>query len=136
MDVCACCGRSSRRVWGYAYANEIAEATYFVHWTPGHVADYGANFDMILGQWGEAAGPENRTAVALAYRLLDTGPSLMVIDAGDRPITQSGLVGRVLARVDVVNTHFAQNAFAVADAILAQDDRVVELLGQWRMDMP
>lgn len=127
--VCDCCGRSSRCVWGYAYAEGRCLAAYFVHWTLGHVPDRGANIDLILGEWGEAAMPERRSAVALAYKLTDTGPSIMVIDAHSRPASRSALVGRVLRRDEAVGTAYAEDAFAVADAILAHDERVVELLG-------
>src|SRR5262245_55514099 len=79
--VCDCCGRSSRRVWGLAYSDALCLAAYFVHWTLGHVPDRGANIDLIIGEWGEAATRDRRSALALAYRLMDTGPSIMVIDA-------------------------------------------------------
>ena len=60
--------------------NEACLAAYFVHWTLGHVPDQGANMDMIIGSWGEGATAKKRIAVSLAYRLTETGPSLM----GDR----------------------------------------------------
>jgi hypothetical protein len=43
----------------------------------------------------------------------------------------SPLVGRALRRDDVIDTSFAQDAFAIADAVLAKDARVAELLGEW-----
>jgi len=110
-------------------------AVYYVHWTLGHVSDQGANIDLIIGEWGEAMTADNRSALALAYRLLDTSPSLMIIDAQARPFSNSPLVGRVLRREDVIGTSFAQDAFAVADAVLAQDDRVAELLGGYEMNL-
>ncbi len=75
----------------------------------------------------------DRSAVALAYRLLDSGPAMMAIDAGSRSFSQNSLVGRVLGRSDVVGTPLAQQAFAIADAVLAQDGRVAELLGSWKI---
>ena len=130
---CDCCGRSSRRVWGHAYTDGRPLAAYFVHWTLGHVADRGANIDLILGEWGEGTSSESRSALALAYRLIDTGPSMMVIDADNRPFSSSTLVGRALRRDEVIGTSAAQNAFAVADAVLAQDERVAEILGGWQI---
>jgi hypothetical protein len=133
--ICDCCGRSSRCVWGMAHAEGRCMAAYSVHWTLGHVPDRGANIDLMIGQWGEATTADNRSALALAYRLLDGGPSLMVIDAQARPFSNSPLVGRVLRREDVIGTSFAQDAFAVADAILAQDERVAELLGGYTVNL-
>jgi hypothetical protein len=130
---CDCCGRVSRCVWGLAHAEDRPLAAYYVHWTLGHVPDRGANIDLILGEWGEAATSKDRDALALAYRLMDTGPSMMVIDAQTRPASSSPLVGRALRRDDVIGTASAQEAFAIADAILVQDERVAELLGGWKL---
>jgi hypothetical protein len=97
--------------------------------TVGHVPDRGASIDLILGEWGEATTPESRSALALAYRLMDSGPSMMVIDANTRHVSSSPFVGRALRRNEVIGTSAAQDAFAIADAVLAQDQRVAELLG-------
>jgi hypothetical protein len=129
--ICDCCGRSSRTVWGQALTDNQCVAAYFVHWTLGHVSDRGANIDLIIGEWGEATTAEHRSAVALAYRLTEDGPSVMVIDANDRPVSRSPLIGQALRRNDVIGTPLAQNVFAIADTILAHDDRVAELLGSW-----
>jgi hypothetical protein len=129
--VCACCGRSSRTVWGEVNDSGGCIAVYFVHWTLGHVPDQGANIGLIIGQWGEAASAEHRYAVALAYRLMESGPAMMVVDADTSPVSRSSLVGRALRRHEVIGTPLAQDVFAIADAVLALDHRVAELLGGW-----
>ena len=129
---CECCGCNSRCVWGFIHAPEGTLASYFVHWTLGRVEDHGANFDLILGKWGEKATARDRCLVSLAYRLFDSGPEFMVIDAQERPTAKSELVGRVLRRSEVVGQPIAKRAFAAVDAILAQDARVLELLGPYR----
>lgn len=98
--------------------------------------DHGANFDVIIGKWGEASSASDRVLVALEYRLLETGPAFMVIDAESRPAAQSKLVGRALPRSEVIGQSFATEVFAVADAVLAQDARVAEMLGPWRIEVP
>jgi hypothetical protein len=133
--ICDCCGRSSRCVWGCAYGDGRCLAVYYVHWTLGHVPDRGANIDLILGEWGETATAEHRRALALAYRLLDTGPSMMVIDASARPFSRSPLIGSALRRDEVIGSPDAQEAFAIADALLAHDARVAELLGSWKIEV-
>lgn len=127
---CECCGNASRCVWGFARSGEGPAVAYFVHWTIGRVHDHGANFDLILGSWGEGTSAEQRVVVSLAYRLLESGPGFMVIDANGRPAANSGLAGRALARSEVVGQPIAQEAFAVVDAVLAQDPRITELLGR------
>jgi len=71
--------------------------------------------------------------VTLDYRLTDTGPAFMVIDSASRPAAEIELVGRALARAEVVGQPIAEQAFAVADAVLAEDARIAELLGPYRM---
>jgi len=83
--ICDCCGRSSRCVWGLVYVEDRSTAAYYVHWTLGHVSDRGASIDLILGEWGETTAPGDRSVLALAYRLTDTGPAMMVIDAEQGP---------------------------------------------------
>lgn len=130
--ICECCGHSTRTVWGYAHANDCTLAAYFVQWTPGHISDHGANIDLIIGDWGEGTTAKQRYAVALAYRLLESGPGMMATDAGTRPVAESPLVGQALRREDVIGSDVvSQHCFAIADAVLDHDDRVAELLGGW-----
>lgn len=130
---CECCGNNSHCVWGFVHSSNETLASYFVHWTLNRVKDHGANFDLILGEWGEKASAKDRFLVSLAYRLFDQGPQFMVIDGHERPSAKSELVGHVLRRTEVVGQPIAKRAFDVIDAILAQDTRVVELLGSHRM---
>lgn len=126
---CECCQHDTRRVWGYVHGSERTEAAYFVHWTLGGVRDHGANFDLIVGRWGEGAEPSDRVAVALELRVLHNGPSFMVIDATQRDFSSSDLVGRVLSRAEVIGTPLAQHVFDILDAIWLQDERIIELKG-------
>ena len=89
VGVCPCCGNASRVVWGFVHEGERTQASYFVHWTLGHVRTYGANVDLILGAWGDGATADMRSAVSMTYRLTETGLWLSVIDAGKRPIASS-----------------------------------------------
>ncbi|MBO0701160.1 MAG: hypothetical protein J2P46_22375 [Zavarzinella sp.] len=126
---CPCCGNNSRRVCGFVDARKGVVAAYFVHWTLTRVRDHGANFDLIIGRWGEGSSARDRVLVSLAYRVDETGPSFMVIDAADRPAAgETDLVGRALARSEVIGQAIAQQAFDIVDAILEQDARVAELL--------
>jgi len=124
---CACCGQVSRKLWGYVRQDRRLYAAYFVHWTAGHVADHGAHIDLILGRWGDGAAAADRYAVSLEYRILDSGPALMVIDSGERDIARSELAGNALNRADVIGGPLAENVFAVCDAVLVHDPRLAEL---------
>jgi hypothetical protein len=126
---CECCGNNSRRVWGFVRTPKAPLACYFVEWTLNRVHDHGANFDLILGRWGEEATAQDRVLAAFAYRLLESGPGFVVINAGDRPAASSELVGRALARLEVVGRPIAQEAFAIVDAVLAKDPGLVNCSG-------
>ena len=58
---CECCGNNTRSVWGVIHSAEGTVASYFVHWTLSRVADHGANFDLIMGKWGEQATARDRS---------------------------------------------------------------------------
>jgi hypothetical protein len=105
---CECCGNNSRCVWGFVHTPEATIASYFVHWMLNRVGDHGANFDLILGKWGEQSSAADRCLVSLAYRLFEGGPQFMVIDGEDRPAATSDLVGHVLRRSDVVGQPVAK----------------------------
>jgi len=123
---CECCGQMTSRVWGYVYRSDEALAAYYVEWTPGHDSKQ-ANFDLILGKWGEDTTPEDRQAVALEFRQLETGPAFRVIDAKDRKIGSSSLVSVALDRSAVVDTPISAVAFAICGAIFLDDPRIDEL---------
>lgn len=125
---CTCCGGNSRCVWGLVRTPRAALAAYYVHWTVGRVADHGANFDLIVGRWGDRTAASDRQLIALEYRVLDRGPALMVIDAAGRPADSREMVGQALKRAEVIGTPAAKQAFEIIDAILAQDIRLAELV--------
>ena len=129
FERCECCGQNSRTVWGLARRDGGAQATYFVHWTLGKVADDGAHFDLILGRWGDSATKADRYAVSLEYRRTEQGPAFMVIDATERPIAHNELVGRALRRNEVIGTAMATQAFELVDAIWLKDRRISEVTG-------
>jgi len=130
---CECCGSVTHRAWGFVHGCPGTEVAYFVQWAVGRVSDHGALFDLILTQPRDNGLPGERLLVALDYRLTETGPEFMVIDAAGRPTADPESIDRALARTEVVGQAVADVAFAVVDAILEQDVRVTELLGQYRM---
>ena len=121
---CDCCGRTTRNVKGWIHTPEGTLAAYFVQWTEGHLAENGANIDFIIGRWGDGASAEQRVAVSLIhFEDEEMGPSVMVTDAGGRPVSQSSLVGSALTREEVIGTPLAAQVFALIDAIFVQDPR-------------
>lgn len=123
---CPDCGQNTKRVWGYVYRSDVATAAYYVEWTPSH-SQRDATFDLIIGKWGENAGPSDRQAVSVAFRVLDTGPSFMVQDASVRKIGSSPLASRALNRTQVLGQPIAAEVFEICDSIYLADPRIKEL---------
>ena len=121
---CDCCGEASRSVWGLINQGNATVAAYWMHWTVGHLDDPGANLDLVLGAWGDDTTARDRVAASLIYRVPeDAPPAFMVIDAADRPIGKSDLVGGALRRDEIIGTPIADQLFALVDAVWTQDQR-------------
>ena len=120
---CACCGKSRRTAWGFVYRDGGPRACYFVEWTLGR-RDCSARFDVVVGDWFDGTTEDDRQAVSLEYRLLDTGPSFSVVDAEGRPAAE---VGRAMKGAEIVATPLAEEVVSIAGAVLEVDDRVREL---------
>lgn len=100
-------------------------AAYWLRWTIGHLDTHGANLDLVIGSWGEGAGPKDRFAASLEYpEPAHMPPVFMVINAADRQIAHSNLVQSALRREDVIGTPIADQMFALVDAIWLQDSRI------------
>jgi hypothetical protein len=124
---CECCGGMNRMVSGFVYRDGAPYAGYQVHWTVGQVAKHGAEFYVILGEWGEEVTAAGRVGVAVHYFIEAGEPGLMVVDAGETSIASNPLVGKALMRAEVIGTPLADEVFEVLDAIAAQDKRVEEV---------
>jgi hypothetical protein len=118
----------TQRVWGYVYDSNTALAAYFVEWTPGHV-EQSANFDLIVGLWGEDTSASDRVAVALEYRCINSRPAFIVINADARPVARNANVGKALMREEVFETELAETIFAICDEIFLHDTRLNRLAG-------
>lgn len=122
--LCDCCGSESRSVWGMVHQGEPTVAAYWLHWAAGHLSEPGANLDLVIGRWGDGTTADDRASVALICRELPDGrPSIMVIDAADRPVGNGNLANTALTREDVIGTPLAEQVFALVDAIFEQDGR-------------
>ena len=121
---CDCCGNDSQSVWGMVHQGEATLAAYWMHWTVGHLSEPGANLDLVLGRWGDDATADDRFGVALIHhRQADGTPSLIVIDAADRPFSKGQLATTALSRAEVIGTPIAERVFSLVEAIYKQDGR-------------
>jgi hypothetical protein len=125
---CDCCGGTTRRVWGYLHSDTGESSAYFVQWTLNQTATHGAFFDFVIGRWGEGTSPADRAVASLEFRLLESGPGFMVIDASTRGDFTS-MAATALNRSAIIGTPLAAQLYDLADAVWLQDQRIVELAG-------
>jgi hypothetical protein len=123
---CECCGEMTSRVWGYVESRDATVAAYFVEWTPGHEEDH-ANFDLIVGKWGEGTESSDRRAASLEFRKFQGTPSFMVIDATSRDVSHNSLISKALLREEIVGNPVASQVFAICDVIFLDDPRLPHL---------
>jgi hypothetical protein len=122
---CDCCGSRSHTICGFVRKGERAVASYFFQWTVGKCfKDHPANFDLIYGLWGENAKRADRRAISLVYFENANGPGVSVIDATNRPVANSELVGSALTRDEVLAADLSKEVFAIFDAVIVQDHRL------------
>ena len=123
---CDCCGNHTRTVWGYVHETGGGTlASYFFQWTVGKsIEEHPANFDLILGSWGEGTTKNDRCAISLVHFENGGVPGVSVIDANDRPIASSELVGSAKSRDELIGTPLAQQVFAIFDVVILQDNRL------------
>ncbi len=122
---CDCCRHESRCVWGSVDHGDATVAVYWVNWTVDHLAESGADFDLVLGAWGEDTTSADRVCVSLLYRKPEDHPwSVMVIDADRSKRIGGEIADSGLRRDEVIGTPLAPHVFAVIDAIFLQDGRL------------
>jgi hypothetical protein len=78
-----CCGHQSKTIWGDLTDSSGIKAVYFVQWTVDRAEDM-ANFDIVLGPWGEEASAQDRVLVLLVRQPRPGGGAFMV-SGGDGP---------------------------------------------------
>jgi hypothetical protein len=121
---CECCGGYSRSVNGFIHQGEVTRAAYLVHWTKG-VSEHPANFDLILGPWGEGADITKRLAISLIYRNDAEEHAFTVIGAKGRPHDTPEMVGRALSRAELLgSSDLREWVFTLVDFILFRDSRL------------
>ncbi len=124
ITTCACCDTQTHRALGDVRDGEVWLCWYTCRWTDGHM-DRGLSFDLFFGDWREGAAPDTRWIVSVLYR--KAADAFSVQDARNgRRWDKAGAT--VMNRDDVIGTDFAQEVFAILDAIFMKDPR----LGIWR----
>ena len=124
---CDCCGQKSHSISGWVNEDSATVAAYLVHWTETR-PDHGANFDLIIGSWGEDTNSTDRQAASFKYS--SSGGGFMAIDASSRPFANdSTLFDQALSREEIVGSPLSSALYNLLDAIWLQDSRIAEIQG-------
>ena len=77
---------------------------------------------ISVGGWG--GGPlEERTAVALEWQVIPSGPGCRVVNGPASRWAGYPVVGRLLTREEVMNSGAAEEAFRIGDLVFDHDPR-------------
>ena len=126
----------SRVVTGCILQDEACVAAFSVFWTMGEVPRHGAEFYLILGEWGDEAAVKDRFAVATHFFAAGAESGFAVVDAAETPMADHPLVGRTLAREEVVGTPLAPKVFELIDFLCLADIRLAEIVREWTRSAP
>jgi hypothetical protein len=126
---CDTCGHETRVFRGYIRQHGSAFGVYLARYTDSH-PEYGASLAISLRGWGEGNDPGLKECIALEWRVTETGPECVVVDATTSPWGGEAFLGRMLSGEEALNSGRAQEAFLVSDAIWLADARLPLALGQ------
>ncbi|KWO13269.1 hypothetical protein WM26_14175 [Burkholderia cepacia] len=99
---------------------------YFIQWAPGR-PDHPPIIDLVLGDWGESAGPADRVLVSLIHIPREGGGPVAIVNAAERGVDISDLFEFALAREQVIGTPLAPLVFQMIDALWITDPRIADV---------
>jgi hypothetical protein len=120
---CPDCANTTKTVWGLVDNDSGAYAVYYARWTSGH-PERGALLYISMRGWGEEGDPRDKVAVGLDSRMGDDRPGFQVVNASELSWSKHDQLGRPLGRDEAFASGAAQEAFAIVDELIEQDDRV------------
>lgn len=117
---CECCGGTTTRLTRFVYKDGDARAVYYARFSNNHPDGIVALL-VSIGEWGEAATPDDR--VAFAMELRDGGErfEVGVTDASASPWNDAKVVGRILDRSEALAHPLLREAFHIVDHAVAED---------------
>lgn len=123
-EQCQCCGNTTTRLTRFVYQYGDAFAVYFALFTEGH-EDQVVHLLIGLGEWGEDAPPEKRTAFAVKI-WQDDNWNVTVTDRIQSPWRRTEFLGNILDREEALNHPWIQDVFHISDYVVMQDKLVID----------
>ncbi len=104
-----------------------AYAIYYIRYSMAH-PERPAAATVSIGNWGEDASPDERSAFALELR----SNGVCVMDSENSPWKDSAFIGRTLDREEALTHPRIQDVFHIADHIYLEDESFKALLDQMK----
>jgi len=123
QTACACCGNTTNEVHGTLENDGEWLGHYMCRWSMQH-PEKGVIFQIGLGDWRDQAPADARWMFGATYSTETAGFRLDDLRRND-----GGTDATLLDRSDIIDTPFAQEAFAMLDAVFMKDPRLAEVRG-------
>jgi hypothetical protein len=129
QSTCECCGGTTTRLTRFVSRDGDAYAVYYATFSDNH-PDRSVSMVVSLGEWGEAATPEQRLAFPLVLRAGTENYEVTVVDAETSPWRETTLLGRVLDRAEALAHPWIADVFHITDHVVEEDIVVKRFLDQ------
>lgn len=124
-ELCECCGNTTVRLTRFVYRNGDAFAIYYALFTDGH--EDKVVYSLIgLGEWGEGAEPDMRTAFAVKIWDNNDNWSVTVTDREESPWSHVQFFGKILDRKEALAHPWISDVYHITDHIVTDDRAVIE----------
>jgi hypothetical protein len=124
---CDCCGGVTISLTRFVYEDGDAYAIYYARLGEQHEPRI-VEAVVSVGEWGEGAGPWDRTAFALRLRAVETAYQVTVVNAAESPWQGVDLLGRMLDREEALAHERLTEVFHVTDHMVVEDVAIREYL--------
>ncbi len=125
LERCECCRNTSTRLTRFVYQDGDAFAVYYVVFTDGH-DDKVAYVLIGLGEWGEGAEPEKRTAFSVKIWDNNQNWAVTVTDKDESPWRHVTFLGQILDRDEAIKHPWIKDVYHITDHIVADDNPVIQ----------
>src|SRR5438093_2037962 len=99
---CSDCGSLTTTLTRFVYEDDDAFAIYYARFTEAH-PEHPVKLAVGLGNWDEAAPPDDRQSFALDLRVVESRYEVMVTDADASPWKNAKVIGRMLSRTEALS---------------------------------
>jgi hypothetical protein len=127
QSTCECCGGVTTRATRFVSRDGDAYAVYYAAFSDNH-PDRVVSMVVSLGNWGDDAPPDQRTAFALLLRSGADNYEVTVVDGERSPWSNATILGRFLSRTEALEHPFLKDVFHITDHVFEEDAVVKRFL--------